>query len=60
MHVESWNAAKWEKEFIRKHNEYKKDSVVSDEISYNVLQALERMEHLDSGREVDPKMLENK
>lgn len=38
-----WTAAKWLRHFIREHPEYKKDSVVSDRINYDLVKAAEQI-----------------
>jgi glutamate--cysteine ligase catalytic subunit len=36
-----WTAAKWIRHFVQKHPEYKKDSVVNNEIQYDLVKAAE-------------------
>ncbi|KNG45460.1 glutamate-cysteine ligase [Stemphylium lycopersici] len=38
-----WTAAKWIRNFVQSHPEYKKDSVVSDEITYDLVKAAEQI-----------------
>ncbi|KAF2851639.1 GCS-domain-containing protein [Plenodomus tracheiphilus IPT5] len=38
-----WTAAKWIRHFVQTHPEYKKDSVVSDEITYDLVKAAEQI-----------------
>ncbi|KAF2628459.1 glutamate-cysteine ligase-like protein [Macroventuria anomochaeta] len=38
-----WTAAKWIRNFVQTHPEYKKDSVVSDEITYDLVKAAEQI-----------------
>lgn len=38
---ELWTAAKWIREYVRGHREYKLDSVVNEEICYDLVQAVE-------------------
>jgi len=38
-----WTAAKWIREFVRGHEGYKKDSVVTEEIQYDLVKAAERI-----------------
>lgn len=53
---ESWTAAKWQREFVRNHKEYKKDSVVGEGIVYDMLQAVKTMEDPRSRKEVAGEM----
>lgn len=38
-----WTAAKWIRHFVREHEDYKQDSVVSDGIAYDLVKAAERI-----------------
>ncbi|KAF2122949.1 glutamate-cysteine ligase-domain-containing protein [Lophiotrema nucula] len=38
-----WTAAKWIREFVRKHPKYQHDSVVDDEISFDLVKAAEQI-----------------
>lgn len=38
-----WTAAKWIRHFVQGHEEYKKDSVVSDTMAYDLVRAAERI-----------------
>ena len=38
-----WTAAKWIRHFVREHDEYKMDSVVTDGMNYDLLKAVERV-----------------
>lgn len=38
-----WTAAKWIRNFVQTHPEYKKDSVVGDEITFDLVKAAERI-----------------
>jgi len=38
-----WTGAKWIREFVRKHEEYKMDSVVGEGITYDICKAAEEM-----------------
>ena len=38
-----WTAAKWIRNFVQTHPDYKKDSVVSDEITYDLVKAAEQI-----------------
>lgn len=38
-----WTAAKWIRHFVRGHEEYKKDSVVNEQVSYDLVKAVERV-----------------
>jgi glutamate--cysteine ligase catalytic subunit len=38
-----WTAAKWIRHFVRDHPEYKKDSVVTTGITYDLVKAAERI-----------------
>jgi len=40
---ELWTGARWIREFVRKHPLYAKDSVVSDEIQYDLVKAVENI-----------------
>lgn len=40
---ELWTGARWIRHFVRTHPDYKKDSVVSDEIEYDLLKEVERI-----------------
>lgn len=51
-----WTNATYIREFIQSHAEYKDDSVVSDEICYDLMQ---RLEGITSGRIAAPRLLGN-
>jgi glutamate--cysteine ligase catalytic subunit len=38
-----WTGAKWLREFVRGHEEYKGDSVVSERVTYDLVKAVEEM-----------------
>ncbi|KAJ5404721.1 hypothetical protein N7465_006005 [Penicillium sp. CMV-2018d] len=38
-----WTGARWMREFVAKHPSYKQDSVVSEEITYDLVKAVEEM-----------------
>lgn len=38
-----WTAAKWIRQFVREHKEYKMDSVVSEGVAYDLVKAAERI-----------------
>lgn len=38
-----WTAAKWIRHFVREHEGYKKDSVVDERITYDLVKAVERL-----------------
>lgn len=38
-----WTAAKWIRNFVQTHPDYKKDSAVSDEITYDLVKAAEQI-----------------
>ena len=38
-----WTAAKWIRHFVREHQEYRMDSVVSDGVAYDLVKAAERI-----------------
>lgn len=38
-----WTAAKWIRHFVREHKEYKKDSVITDGMAYDLVKAAERI-----------------
>lgn len=38
-----WTAAKWIRHFVRGHEDYKKDSVVNDGVTYDLVKAVERL-----------------
>jgi glutamate--cysteine ligase catalytic subunit len=40
---ELWTAAKWLRHFVREHKSYEKDSVVNEEVSYDLVKAVERI-----------------
>ncbi|KAH0553075.1 Zn finger-containing GTPase- Activating Protein for ARF [Trichoglossum hirsutum] len=40
---ELWTGAKWIRNFVREHPEYKKDSVVSDGICFDLIKAVEKI-----------------
>ncbi|KAK4508370.1 hypothetical protein PRZ48_002108 [Zasmidium cellare] len=40
---ELWTAAKWIRHFVREHEEYKKDSVVTDGMAFDLVKAAERI-----------------
>lgn len=42
---EVYTAAKWMREFVTTHPSYKKDSVISDEINYDLLRRIGRLPH---------------
>lgn len=42
---EVYTAAKWMREFVTEHPSYKKDSVISDEINYDLLRRIGRLPH---------------
>ncbi|KAL8808091.1 MAG: hypothetical protein Q9200_004422 [Gallowayella weberi] len=46
---EAWTAAKWQREFVRKHKEYKEDSIVGDKVMYDILCAVRAMK-TENGR----------
>ncbi|KAL8732956.1 MAG: hypothetical protein Q9166_002354 [cf. Caloplaca sp. 2 TL-2023] len=48
----AWTAAKWQREFVRRHKDYKKDSLVGQKVMYDLLKAVKRMETEDGRREV--------
>ena len=53
-----WTGAKWIRHFIREHKEYKSDSVVSEEITYDLLKAVEEITKLEGkGRGIGREML---
>ena len=54
----SWTAAKWQRDFVRNHRDYKKDSVVGESIVYDMLQAVKKMEDPALRKEVAGKMFE--
>jgi glutamate--cysteine ligase catalytic subunit len=39
----TWTSAKWQRDFVRSHPQYRKDSVVVDEIAYDMLRAQEEI-----------------
>jgi glutamate--cysteine ligase catalytic subunit len=43
-----WTAAKWIREFIRKHPGYNHDSDVSDEVQYDLVKAVERVTRMEA------------
>ncbi len=43
----AWTAAKWQREFVRSHSEYRGDSVVNEKVMYDLLRAVAGM---DDGR----------
>ena len=43
----AWTAAKWQREFVKAHSEYKGDSVVNDKVMYDLLRTVAGM---DDGR----------
>lgn len=48
----SWTSAKWQREFIRSHSEYKKDSVVGERITYDILRAVKEITESNGKAEV--------
>lgn len=38
-----WTAAKWIRHFVREHEDYEKDSVVDEKITYDLVKAVERL-----------------
>ena len=42
-----WTAAKWIREFVRKHPEYKGDSVVSEGLQYDLVKAAEQITEME-------------
>lgn len=38
-----WTAAKWIRHYVREHDEYKMDSVVTDGMAYDLVKAAERI-----------------
>lgn len=38
-----WTAAKWIRHYVRGHEQYKKDSVVTNDMAYDLVKAVERM-----------------
>ena len=53
-----WTGAKWIRDFVRKHGEYKSDSVVSAEIEYDLLKAVEEITRQEGkGRGIGREML---
>jgi glutamate--cysteine ligase catalytic subunit len=52
-----WTAAKWIREFVKTHPEYKKDSVVSDEITYDLVKQVERITEMEGRDGVGREML---
>lgn len=38
-----WTAAKWLRHFVREHKAYEQDSVVNEEVSYDLVKAVERI-----------------
>ncbi|KAL8798677.1 MAG: hypothetical protein Q9182_006463 [Xanthomendoza sp. 2 TL-2023] len=44
---EAWTAARWQREFVRKHKEYNGDSIVGDKVMYDLLCAVRGMEWED-------------
>jgi glutamate--cysteine ligase catalytic subunit len=47
---ELWTGARWIREFVRNHPKYEKDSVVSDEIQYDLVITVENIT-LNEGRD---------
>ena len=47
---ELWTGARWIREFVRGHPKYGKDSVVSDEIQYDLIVTVENIT-LNEGRD---------
>lgn len=53
-----WTGAKWIRDFVWKHREYKSDSVVSAEIEYDLLKAVEEITRQEGkGRGIGREML---
>lgn len=46
--------AKWMREFVAKHPEYKQDSVISDKINYDLIQQCDR---ISKGEEACPELI---
>lgn len=42
-----WTGAKWIREFVRSHREYKRDSVVSEGLCYDLVKAVEEITRLE-------------
>ncbi|KAL8852791.1 MAG: hypothetical protein Q9221_002300 [Calogaya cf. arnoldii] len=40
----AWTASKWQREFVRGHNEYRNDSIVGEGVMYDLLKAVRGME----------------
>lgn len=54
-----WTTAKWLREFVKNHKDYKKDSVVSEEITYDLIKAAERMTKFEGRDGFGAEMLGN-
>ena len=53
-----WTGAKWIRHFVRNHQRYEKDSVVSGEIEYDLLKAVEKITRQEGkGRGIGKEML---
>ncbi|KAJ4376157.1 glutamate--cysteine ligase [Neocucurbitaria cava] len=52
-----WTAAKWIRHFVRTHEGYKGDSVVSDEITYDLIKAAEQITNLEGRDGLGKEML---
>jgi glutamate--cysteine ligase catalytic subunit len=52
-----WSGAKWMRDFVAKHPEYKKDSVVSDSIQYDLVKAVEEITMLEGRDGLGKEML---
>ncbi|KAH7092248.1 glutamate-cysteine ligase [Paraphoma chrysanthemicola] len=52
-----WTAAKWIREFVNSHPEYKKDSVVGDGITYDLVKQVERITEMEGRDGVGKEML---
>jgi glutamate--cysteine ligase catalytic subunit len=55
-----WTAAKWIREFVRGHKEYKKDSVVGEEIEYELIKVVEGITRMEGRDGVGWEMLGKK
>ncbi|KAI9858434.1 MAG: Zn finger-containing GTPase- Activating Protein for ARF [Vezdaea acicularis] len=47
-----WTAARWIREFVGRHAEYKADSVVGEGVCFDLLKAVEGLERGEGGREM--------
>lgn len=45
-----WTGAKWIRDFVDKHEAYKGDSVVSEEICFDLVRAVERITEMEDGK----------